>query len=302
LEEYHYGWMQPNNDEGGSYTFRIEGDALPHEVWEECSRALNFFGRIRPHLTSYVVLDGYYGDLLKIPDFIKSKVGNNPAFLHLITGMSVELHALCDRAVNGFLAAGQSFRERILRKIGASPSSGHPVRELTKGLEASHAVYRLLIQLRNLGLHEEAVFRTIAVNVDADSQSYTVGLQLDKTELLSRLSPAKRKAVGDATDIPQKIDFLGAAREYMECHRTILRTALLTDVDDVAFSVGFMRAVLSGARGAPPNAIPLIFRGVPEEIRNGQFAEGATANANVIEVPREEFAYLVSIFPELSAE
>jgi hypothetical protein len=301
LEEYHYGWLKPNGDKVGSYSFRIEAASLPSEVWEECDRALSFFGRIGPHLISYVVLDSYYGDLLKIPDFVKSKIGDNPAFLHLITGMSVELHALCDRAVNGFLAAGQAFRERVLRRVGAAPSSGHPVRERIESLEASHAVYRLLVQLRNLGLHEEAVFRTIPVSVDADSQSYTVSLQLGKAELLSRLSHSKRKAVGDTTDIPEKIDFLDAAQDYMNCHRKILSKVLELDADDLMFSVGFMRALRSGARGTPAGAIPLIFRGIPEEIRNGQFERGVTTNSNVIEVPREEFAYLISIFPELLA-
>lgn len=292
--------MQPNEDKEGSYAFKIEGAALAADVWEECDRTLQFFARIRPYLINYVVLDDYYGDLIKIPNALKEKLGTSPYLLHRMTSIAIELHAMCDKAVNGFLATGQSFRDRAVTKLRAGPKSQHPVWQCIRDLEAQHAVYRLLTQLRNLGLHNEAIFRAIPLKVDADNEAYTIGLQLNKAELLSRLSPSKLKAVGDTSSIPENVDFLESAQLYMECHRTILSKILELQSEDLVFSIGFMSALGSGARGTPPNAIPMIFRGVPDQIRNGTFGRGETVNANVIEFPRQEYLILLKVFPALA--
>jgi len=85
----------------------------------------------------------------------------------------------------------------------------------------------------------------------------------------------------------------------MKCNRTILSKLFETEGKDLAFAVGFMRALRAGARQTPKNAVPLIFRGVPDAIKSGEFAKGAIANVDVIEVPMEEYAFLTGIFPEL---
>jgi hypothetical protein len=300
LEEFHYGWVRPNNDDAGSYSFKIECAALPPDAWEECERALQFFARTRPYLINYIVLDSYYGDLLKIPNALREKLGSNPSFLHRMIGVGIEIYALCDKGVNGFLSTGQSFRDRTLTKLNAGKDSQHQIRLSIADLETRHSVYRLLVQLRNLGLHNEMVFRAIPIKVDVETESYTVALQLDKSELLARLSSSKLKAVGDTSDIPDKIDFLDAARVYMDCHRTILAEVLKLQAEDLPFSLEFMKAVLSGARDTPQNAIPMIFRGIPERIKSGKLSLGESAEADVIEFPVREYLMLRQIFPEIA--
>ena len=283
----------------GQLRHQIEANPLPSDAREECEQALGYFGKVRPYLIAYVVIDSFYGDLLKLPTHLQKAIGSNPQFLHRLMGTAVELHALCDKTVNGFLAAGQAFRERILSKGRIGRRDDHPIRKTIDQLEQQHVYYRLLGQLRHFGLHNDFIFRTIPVSASLEGGQYTIKLELEKDDLLGRLGASKRKKVGDTSGIPNPVDFLDGARVYMECNRQILSEVLRAESDSFSSAMGFMKALRGGARGMPVGAIPMIFREVPQAIVDGTFKRGESVDANVIELPMQEYRTILAVFPEI---
>jgi hypothetical protein len=297
----HFGWINPS-DEAGHFAFKIEGNRLSGEQWAECDQAAKFFARIRPFFLDYLLVDDYYGEVLRTPARIAAMLQKEPLLIQKAGLFHLKSHLICDKAVNGFVSAGGVFRDRLLSRLGAEKGSGHPILQTLSDIYDKSFEYRLFYGLRNFGQHNDAIINVIPISTDSEKETpSSVRLVLRTDRLRKEMTHPQAKLRADLQDAPEEIDFLSAATRYIECLREIFAAYLKLDQEDLSLAVGFAQAVRSGARGLPDGATPILLNSIPEVITKGEVTAGTVFDMKAMFLPLDEASLLEQLFPQLSS-
>lgn len=295
----YFGWLKPSGDAEGHFNFKIEGSRLSKDQWDECNRAAKFFARIRPFFLDYLAVDDYYGDVLRVPKRIADMVKGDPFIFQNVSLFHLKSHLICDKAINGFVSAGAVFRDRLLSRLGIGKDSNHAIVQKLNEIYDRSFEYRLFYGLRNFSQHGDAVIDAIPMSANASDGSCTARLVIRRVRLRDRMTKMSARLRTDLDNASDEIDFEPAAKLYMECLRELFAAFLVLDFADLQFSLAFVRAVRSGARGLPPAATPILVHEIPEVVEKGEVTAGTLFDLSAMFLPIEEAALIEQLFPQL---
>ena len=297
----HFGWIQFNED--GSCNTTIEGEPLDPTQVAEIERYLSFLAKNRISLIEYLVCDANYklceqlsSDLTEIAFGEKNIVANS-------TSAGVRMYALLDQRTSAFISSCSTFRDRLLKREGASRKSDHPLIETLSNIYDANFEYRLFYNLRNIGLHQESIFRNLPVAGDwIQKDKFQVNLLMDPSALQDALSKGNgQKLVRDELGaLSNEIDFVHSAKKYLFHMKNLFFVYLLNQGDELINFLHFFRTLKAGVRGSPPGAMLLLFSDFDPAASGMQDCKPSNQNLKATLTSMDEAEIYLALFPEFN--
>ena len=288
----------------GTFDITIEGAALSSEQVAEVDRFLNFIANNRVTLIEYLVCASTFRDCEVIPQKLKDLVFSDRNLLTLAGSTGVEMYIILDKYTGAFLSACASFRDRLFKRQGVKTGGAHPLFQASNMIYDASFEYRLFYNLRNVGLHYEAIFHNLPVTGDwLKEDAFNADLRMDRLALARAIkkSGGQKRVRDELLEAGPEIDFVDAARKYLFHMRNLFFVHLISQGEELIHFRNFFTAIEKGIRGAPEAALMVLFKDYePPSIRSedGSFSQ----KVNITHLSLDEADMLLGLFPELRVE
>ena len=289
----YFGWVKPSASGGGKLDISIEGNPLTAEQYKEVLRLMKFVAWVRPFLIDYLVLDSWYGEIVRLPEHLGDKLARHPNLIEKTGTFLIQSHVIVEKAVNGFFSAAATFRDRLLARTNSR--KGSELQCFTSELYDAEPAYRLGYNLRNFGLHSDAIIHAIPMRRSGtDEVEVEVTIAISRDRLIRSLDVNERVRT-DLGGMPSSIDLLALCETYQECMAQIFAKLLTTRAEELAFAFGLANVLRNGARGLPKDATPILFLEPPSGEADDKFE--FTSKTELFSL--DELSILADLFPAL---